>query len=47
MLDGGFAAHPTGRSDTFSTIPVDQTVEETVNRDTQAAGGSTSSMILL
>ena len=29
-----FSAHPTGRSNTFSTIPVYQTLEETVNWNT-------------
>ena len=37
--DGGFSVQ-LGSQNPFSRIPVDQTVEETVNRDTQTAGGT-------
>ena len=36
---GGFSVQ-LGRSNTFGRIPMDQTVEETVNKDTQTPGGT-------
>ncbi len=36
---GGFSVQ-LGSKNPFGRIPVDQTVEETVNRDTQTAGGT-------
>ncbi len=38
MLDSGVPAHTTGRSDKFSTIQVAETLEETVNQDSQPSG---------
>ena len=38
MKAGGFSVQM-GSSNPFERIPVDQTVEEMVNRDTQTAGG--------
>ena len=37
MLDGGFSVQ-LSHTNTFGRIPVDQTIEETVNKDTQTAG---------
>ena len=37
MLDGGFSVQMTDHN-TFGRIPVDQTIEETINRDTQTSG---------
>lgn len=37
MLDGGFSVQ-LGDRNTFGRIPVDQKIEETVNKDTQTAG---------
>ena len=39
MLHGGFSVQ-LGESNPFGRIPVDQTIEETVNKDTQTAGGT-------
>ncbi len=39
LHDGGFSVQRS-TCNTFGRIPVDQTVEETVNRDTQTAGGT-------
>ena len=39
MLNGGFSVQ-LGGSNPFGRIPVDQTIEETVNKDTQTAGGT-------
>ncbi|XP_053399793.1 uncharacterized protein LOC123523028 [Mercenaria mercenaria] len=39
FLHGGFSVQR-GEWNTFGRIPVDQTIEETVNRDTQTAGGT-------
>ena len=38
-MQGGFSVH-IGSQNPFGRIPVDQTIEETVNRDTQTAGGT-------
>lgn len=37
MLEGGFSVQMSD-TNTFGRIPVDQTIEETVNKDTQTAG---------
>ena len=37
MLHGGFSVQMSD-TNTFGRIPVDQTIEETVNKDTQTAG---------
>ena len=37
--NGGFSVQ-TGGDNPFGRIPIDQTVEETVNVDTQTAGGT-------
>ncbi|MES9881053.1 MAG: hypothetical protein ABW185_09250 [Sedimenticola sp.] len=39
LLDGGFSVQMSAHN-TFGRIPVDQTVEETITRDTQTAGGT-------
>jgi hypothetical protein len=39
FLNGGFSVQ-LGESNSFGRIPVDQTLEETVNRDTQTSGGT-------
>ena len=39
MRNGGFSAQ-LSNDNTFGRIPVDQTLEETVNRDTQTPGGT-------
>ena len=39
FVEGGFSVQ-LGRSNPFGKIPVDQTIEETVNKDTQTAGGT-------
>ena len=39
FMQGGFSVQ-VGSQDPFGRIPVDQTIEETVNRDTQTAGGT-------
>ena len=39
LKDGGFSVQ-IGSNNPFGKIPVDQTVEETVNKDTQTAGGT-------
>ena len=39
MLEGGFSVQ-LGATNTFGRLPVDQTIEETVNKDTQTAGGT-------
>ena len=39
MQHGGFSVQ-IGHHNTFGRIPVDQTIEETVNKDTQTAGGT-------
>ena len=37
MMQGGFSVQMS-ETNPFGRIPVDQTIEETVNRDTQTAG---------
>ena len=37
MLEGGFSVQ-LGEHSNFGRIPVDQTIEETINKDTQTAG---------
>lgn len=37
ILEGGFSVQMSD-TNTFGRIPVDQTIEETVNKDTQTAG---------
>ncbi|KAJ8366495.1 hypothetical protein AAFF_G00353320 [Aldrovandia affinis] len=39
FMHGGFSVQ-LGSQNPFGRIPVDQTIEETVNRDTQTAGGT-------
>ncbi|KAJ8384829.1 hypothetical protein AAFF_G00198160 [Aldrovandia affinis] len=39
FMQGGFSVQ-LGSQNPFGRIPVDQTIEETVNRDTQTAGGT-------
>lgn len=39
FMQGGFSVQ-LGGENPFGRIPVDQTIEETVNRDTQTAGGT-------
>ena len=39
MTEGGFSVQ-LGIANPFGRIPVDQTIEETANRDTQTAGGT-------
>ena len=39
FMNGGFSVQ-IGQTNPFGRIPVDQTIEETVNRDTQTAGGT-------
>lgn len=39
MLQGGFSVQ-LGSSNTFGRVPVDQTIEETANKDTQTPGGT-------
>ena len=39
LKNGGFSV-PLGRQNPFGNIPVDQTIEETVNKDTQTPGGT-------
>ena len=39
VMQGGFSVQ-FGSQNPFGRIPVDQTIEETVNRDTQTAGGT-------
>ena len=39
FMAGTFSVHP-GTVNPFGRIPVDQTIEETVNKDTQTAGGT-------
>ena len=39
LLDGGFSTQ-IGSDNPFGCIPMDQTIEETVNKDTQTAGGT-------
>ena len=39
FVEGGFSVQ-LGESNPFGKIPVDQTIEETVNKDTQTAGGT-------
>ena len=39
FMDGGFSVQ-LGPNNPFGKIPVDQTIEETVNKDTQTAGGT-------
>ena len=39
LTDGGFSVQ-LGPDNSFGRIPVDQTIEETVNKDTQTAGGT-------
>ena len=39
MLEGGFSVQ-LGATNTFGRLPVDQTIEEKVNKDTQTAGGT-------
>ena len=38
-MNGGFPCQ-IGSKNTFDRIPVDQTIEETINKDTQTAGGT-------
>lgn len=40
MVNGGFSVQISNHN-TFGRIPVDQTIEETVNRDTQTSGRPT------
>ena len=40
LLQGGFAVQ-LGKANPFGKIPVDQTIEESVNKDTKASGGTT------
>ena len=40
LENGGFL-YQIGFLNTFGRIPVDQTIEETINKDTQTAGGTT------
>lgn len=39
LREGGFSAQLSA-TNTFGRVPIDQTLEETVNRDTQTAGGT-------
>ncbi|KAJ8415585.1 hypothetical protein AAFF_G00425650 [Aldrovandia affinis] len=39
FMHGGFSVQ-LGSQNPYGRIPVDQTIEETVNRDTQTAGGT-------
>ena len=39
FVQGGFSVQ-LGQSNNFGKIPIDQTLEETVNKDTQTAGGT-------
>lgn len=39
LVDGGFSCQ-IGKKNTFGRIPMDQTIEETINKDTQTAGGT-------
>lgn len=39
FVEGVFSVQ-LGRNNPFGKIPVDQTIEETVNKDTQTAGGT-------
>lgn len=39
LENGGFSVQ-LGRDNPFGRIPVDQTIEETVNKDTQTPGGT-------
>ena len=39
FMQGGFSVQ-IGRQNRFGRIPVDQTIEETVNKDTQTLGGT-------
>ncbi len=41
MEHGGFAAQVGKSRNPFGSIPVDQTIEETINKDTKTAGGTT------
>ncbi len=38
LMNGGFSVQ-LGKINSFGRIPVDQTIEETANKDTQTAGG--------
>ena len=39
LMNGGFSCQ-IGMKNTFGRIPMDQTIEETINKDTQTAGGT-------
>ena len=39
IFNGGFSCQ-TGTKNTFGRIPMDQTIEENTNKDTQTAGGT-------
>ena len=39
LIDGGFSTQ-IGENNPFGCIPMDQTIEETINKDTQTAGGT-------
>lgn len=39
LCDGGFSAQ-LSETNTFGRVPIDQTLQEVVNRDTQTAGGT-------
>ena len=39
LIDGGFSTK-IGENNPFGCIPMDQTIEETINKDTQTAGGT-------
>lgn len=39
FLQGGFSVQ-IGKKNSYVRIPVDQTIEDTVNKDTQTPGGS-------
>ena len=38
-MNGGMSVQ-LGTTNTFGRIPIDQTIEETANKDTQTAGGT-------